>query len=59
MKIKIKRLPYEKVMALPRSKHRNPLKPLGILQLVVRILAIFDLFPTKFTYETHGMEKIG
>ena len=59
MKIKIKRLPYEKVMALPRPKHRNPLKPLGILQLVVRVLAIFDLFPTKFTYETHGMEKIG
>ncbi len=59
MKIKIKRLPYEKVMALPRSKHRNPLKPLFLLQLVVRVLAIFDLFPTKFTYETHGMEKIG
>ena len=59
MKIKVKWLPYEKVMALPRSKHRNPLKPLFLLQLVVRVLAIFDLFPTKFTYETHGMEKIG
>ena len=58
MKIKTKRLPYEKVMALPRSKHRNPLKPLFLLQIVVRVLAIFDLFPTKFTYETHGMEKI-
>ena len=58
MKIKTKRLPYEKVMALPRAKHRNPLKPLFLLQLVVRVLAIFDLFPTKFTYKTHGMEKI-
>ena len=58
MKIKTKRLPYEKVMALPRSKHRNPLKPLFLLQLVVRVLAIFDLFPTKFTYKTHGMENI-
>ncbi|MBQ8881312.1 MAG: 1-acyl-sn-glycerol-3-phosphate acyltransferase [Oscillospiraceae bacterium] len=58
MKIKTKQLPYEKVMALPRSKHRNPLKPLFLLQLVVRILAIFDLFPTKFTYKTHGMEQI-
>ena len=58
MKIKTKRLPYEKVMALPRNRHRNPLKPLFLLQLVVRILAIFDLFPTKFTYQTHGMEKI-
>ena len=59
MKIKTKHLSYEKVMALPRTKHRNPLKPLFILQLVVRILAIFDLIPTKFTYTTQGMEKIG
>ena len=59
MKIKTKRLPYEKVMAMPRAKHRNPWKPLFLLQIVVRVLAIFDLFPTKFTYKTHGMEKIG
>ena len=59
MKIKTKRLPYEKVMALPRAKHRNPWKPLFLLQIVVRVLAVFDLFPTKFTYKTHGMEKIG
>ena len=59
MKIKTKRLSYEKVMALPRQKHRNPMKPLGLLQLVVRVLAILDLFPTRFTYETHGMEQIG
>ena len=59
MKIKVKRLSYDKVMALPREKHRKPLRPLGLLQLVVRVLAIFDLLPTKFTYDTHGMEKIG
>ena len=58
MKIKTKRLPYEKVMALPRPKHCNPIKPLLLLQLVVRVLAVFDLFPTKFTYKTHGIEKI-
>ena len=58
MKIKTKRLSYEEVMALPRPKHRDPLKPLFLLQLVVRVLAIFDLFPTKFTFQTHGMEQI-
>ncbi|MBQ9977364.1 MAG: 1-acyl-sn-glycerol-3-phosphate acyltransferase [Clostridia bacterium] len=58
MKIKTKRAPLEKVMALPRVSHKKPLKPLFLLQLVVRVLAIFDLLPTKFTYETHGMEKI-
>jgi len=59
MKIKIKQLSYEEVMTLPRPSHRKPLKPLFLLQLVVRILSIFDLIPTKFTYETHGMEQIG
>ncbi len=59
MKIKTKRLSYEKAMAQPRSKHKNPLKPIFLLQLVVRVLAIFDLLPTKFTFQKHGMEKIG
>ena len=58
MKIKTKQRAYEQVMALPRPPHRKPLKPLFLLQLVVRVLAIFDLLPTKFTYETHGMEQI-
>ena len=59
MKIKTKQLAYEKVMALPRPKHRKPLRPNRLLQLVIRVLAIFDLRPTGFTYQTHGMEKIG
>mgnify|MGYP003558810033 CR=1 FL=1 len=59
MKIKTKQRTYEQVMALPRPSHRKPLKPLFLLQVVVRILAIFFFFSTKFTYETHGMEQIG
>ena len=59
MKIKTKKLDYDKVMALPREKHRNPLRPDPILQLVIRVLSIFDLFPVKFSYTTEGMEKIG
>ena len=59
MKIKTKKLDYDKVMALPREKHRNPLRPNTILQLVIRVLSIFDLFPVKFSYTTEGMEKIG
>ena len=59
MKITTKRLPYEKVLKLKKQAHRKPMRPLFILQLVVRILAIFDLMPTKFTYTTEGMDKIG
>lgn len=59
MKIKTKHLSYGKVMELERPKHRKPLRPMGLLQLVVRILSVFDLLPTKFTYQKHGMEKLG
>lgn len=59
MKIKVKTRPYEKVMAAKRPRHAKPLRPLFLLQIVIRILAIFDLWPAKFTYKTHGMEKIG
>lgn len=58
MKIKTKKRDYEQVMALPRPKHRNPLRPMGLLQLVIRILAIFDLVPVRFRYTTKGMERI-
>ena len=58
MKIKTKHLPYEQVIALKRPKHRKPLRPLFLLQLVIRVLSIFDLAPTKFTYAAHGMERL-
>ena len=58
MKIPVKQRSYEQVMAMKRPKRRKPLRPLFLLQIVVRILAIFDLLPTKFTYDTHGMEKL-
>ena len=59
MKIATRSAPYEKVMQRKRPKHRKPLRPNFLLATVIRILAIFDLWPTHFTYETHGMEKIG
>ena len=57
MKIKTKSLPYEKVMALPRGKHHMPLRPNLLLQTVIRIASIPDLFFTKFRYTTQGMDK--
>ena len=44
---------------MPRAKHREPLRPNRILQLVIRALSILDLWPVKFSYTTEGMEKIG
>lgn len=59
MKIATKWLPYEKVVARKRPPHRKPLRPNLLLATVIRILAIFDLLPTGFTYATHGMDRIG
>ena len=59
MKITTKSRTYEQVMAMKRPVRRKPLRPIFLLQLVIRVLAIFDLLPTKFTYDSYGMEKIG
>ena len=59
MKIVTKKSTYEKVMAMKRAKSRRPLRPLFLLQILIRILSMFDLIPAKFKYKKHGMEKIG
>ena len=59
MKIVTKRSTYEQVMAMKRAKRRKPMRPVFLLQIVVRLLAILDLVPTKFTYDTHRMEMVG
>ena len=58
MKIKTKRMSYEKVMALPRPPHRNPIKPNYFLQTLIQVLSLPTFWETKFFYEKHGMEKI-
>ena len=59
MKTVIRRASYEKVAAMKRTQHRNPLRPMFFLQILIRLLSLFDLWPCKFTYQTHGMEKVG
>ena len=59
MKTFVKKSTYEKVMAMERTKQRKPMRPVFLIQILIRILSMFDLIPTKFTYQTHGMEKIG
>ena len=58
MNIPTRKKSYESVMALPRPKHRKPLRPNFLLQTVVRLASLPDLWATKFTYTTQGMEKI-
>ena len=59
MKTVLKKSTYEKVNAMPRARHHKPLRPLFLIQILIRLLAILDMTATKFTYTTHGMEKLG
>ena len=50
---------YDEVMALPRLKHFNPVRPSRFLGAVVRLISAPTLWKTKFSYTTEGMEKVG
>jgi len=59
MKTTVKTMDYEKVMALPRPRHRPPQKPNMFWRTLIRFLTVFGMLGTKFRYETEGFEKIG
>ena len=59
MKIKIKAKTYDEVMALPRPAAKKPKRPNILFRTLMRVLAIKDLIPAKFTYTKHDMEKAG
>ena len=59
MKTTVKTMDFDQVMALPRPKHKKPLKPHMFWRGLIRFLTIFGMMGTKFTYETEGFERIG
>ncbi len=59
MKTTVKKMEYDKVMALPRPQRRNPWKPGLFWRVLIRILTVFGMMGTGFKYETEGFEKIG
>ena len=58
MKISVKHMDYDKVMSLPRPKHKNPKKVNLFWRILIRILTIFGMAGTKFTYEAEGLEDL-
>ena len=59
MKTTVKKMDFDKVMALPRPQRKNPRKVNWFWRLLIRFLTIFGLMGTKFQYETEGFEKLG
>ncbi len=59
MKIKNKPLSYEEVLALPKQEHIPPKRPALFFRWLLKTLSAGDLKATEFTYQTHGMERLG
>ncbi len=58
MKIKTKKLDFDKAMKLKREKKLHPLKPNILFRTLIRVLALPDLRKTKFSYTEKGMDKV-
>jgi len=52
LKTTIKKLSYDKVIALPRPQHQTPRKANIFWRTLIRVLCIFGLMGTGFHYET-------
>lgn len=59
MKTTTKKMDYDKVMALPRPKHRKPMKPTLFWRALIWLLTFIGMAGTRFRYETEGFEKLG
>ena len=59
MKIKTRVMSYDEVLALPRLKHKKPLKPSRFLATVVRLVSASTLRQIGFSYTTERMELVG
>lgn len=59
MKIKVKNMSYEEVLALPKAKYYKPLRQHFVFRTLLRMLSMVDLFVTRFECKKIGMEKLG
>ena len=59
MKIQRIKKDYDEVMAVPRYKHKPPKKVALFWRVLIRILTVFGMAGTKFTYESERMELLG
>ena len=59
MKTTVKKMDYEKVMALPRPDHMTPRKPTFFWKTLVRAICGLGMGGCKLDYTTEGLDKIG
>ena len=59
MKIKVKEMSYNQVLALPVEKHIRPQRPNILFRTLLKLLSLPELWATHFTWEKEGMERLG
>lgn len=59
MKITTKKMDYDAVMARPRYERKSPRKPNLFWRTLIRVLSVFGMAGTGFTYESERMELLG
>ena len=59
MKLKTINKSYDEVVAMPKPKHRKPIRPNMFFRTLLRVVSIPDLAVTDFTCKRIGMEKLG
>ena len=58
MKIQTKIMDFDKVMAKERYKHQKPRKINLFFRTLIRILSVFGMAGSGFTYETEGLDDL-
>lgn len=59
MKTKVKTLPYEQVLALPRPRPQAPRRPSWLLGAAIRLISAGELRSVGFSASYRDMDKIG
>ena len=59
VKIKTAKMTYEEVLALPVPLHEKPVRQRMLFRILLFVLSLWDLWRTRFTYQTMGLEKLG
>ncbi len=59
MKIKVRELPYRQVCALPRPRHRRPIRPVWPFRVLLRLLSTPAMVLRRVKFHRFGMEALG
>ena len=59
MKVKITKMPYEKVISLKKAKHKKPTKPCKLLKWVIRLISAGELKKVNFSYNFPDRKALG